>query len=105
MKFCGECGTSLSANPTGPPGPSYAELTSALSEALEQQKATAELLQTRNRELSEAQEQQAATRQILRVISSSPTELKPDAGRDWDAAMRRRLSAARKPRGLGRMAP
>ena len=39
-KFCGECGTPLTANPSAPPAPSYAEITSALSEALEQQTAT-----------------------------------------------------------------
>ena len=39
QKFCGACGTPLTANPTGPPVPSYAEITTALSEAREQQKA------------------------------------------------------------------
>jgi len=50
-------------------------LRQALTEAVEQQTATAELLQTRNRELLEAQEQQTATAEILRAISSSPTHL------------------------------
>jgi two-component system, NtrC family, sensor kinase len=77
QKFCGACGTPLTANPSGPPAPSYAEITSALSEALEQQEATAELLQTRSRELSEAQERQTATGEILRVIASSPTDIQP----------------------------
>jgi GAF domain-containing protein len=81
-KFCEECASPLYA--ASPTARSYADLKSeverlagALTEALDQQKATAELLQTRNRELTESLEQQTATSEILRVISSSPTDLQP----------------------------
>ena len=81
-KFCEECTTPLNA--ASPTAPSYADLKrevdrlgGVLTEALEQQTATADLLQTRNHELAEALEQQTATSQILRVISSSPADTQP----------------------------
>ena len=77
-KFCGECGTPLTAaNAGSPPVSSYAEIASALSEALDRQEATAELLRMRTLELADTQEQQTATSEILRVIASSPTDLQP----------------------------
>ena len=95
-KFCEECASPFTgASPTARP---YADLKSeveslrqALTEAVEQQTATAELVQTRNRELAEAQEQQTATSEILRVIASSPTDVQPV----FDTHRRQRGSALR----------
>ena len=81
-KFCEECtGPLKEGSPTTrsntDPKREVESLRPALTEAVEQQKATAELLQTRNRELADAQEQQAATSEILRVIATSPTAVQP----------------------------
>ena len=67
QKFCGACGTPLTANPSGPLAPSTAEITNALSEALERETATSE---------------------ILRVISSSPTDVEPVFSAIVDSAVR-----------------
>ena len=64
QKFCGECGTSLvGPNPGGPPAASNADLRREVARL--------------TRALSESIEQQTATREILRVISSSPTDVQP----------------------------
>jgi putative methionine-R-sulfoxide reductase with GAF domain len=64
QKFCGECGTSLaSPNQDGPPAASYADLQREVDHL--------------TRALNESLEQQTATSDILRVISNSPTDVRP----------------------------
>jgi GAF domain-containing protein len=48
-----------------------------LAESLEREKATGALLQEKNRALTEALDQQTATTDILRVIPQSPTDVQP----------------------------
>src|SRR5215831_14264683 len=72
MKFCGECGTSLrEATPV------------AWSDATRQAE-----VESLRRSLTEALEQQTATSEILRVISRSPKDIQPVFDTIAEAAMR-----------------
>jgi signal transduction histidine kinase len=77
-KFCRECGTPHARLEEGAqPPPSYGDLQRSLTEALEREKATSEILQEKDRELTEALAQQTATADILSSISASPTDYQP----------------------------
>src|SRR5438876_11775432 len=52
-------------------------LEKGLAESLEREKATGEILQEKDRELTEALAQQTATADILNSISASPTDYQP----------------------------
>src|SRR6266542_3368832 len=58
-------------------GSRVSDLEQRLTESLEREQATGEMLHEKNRALTEALEQQTATSEILQVISSSPTDVQP----------------------------
>jgi GAF domain-containing protein len=58
-------------------GSGVRDLQKRLAESLEREKATGALLQEKNRALTEALDQQTATTDILRVIPQSPTDVQP----------------------------
>ena len=67
QKFCGECGAPLQ-RPLGSPRPAYADVQQALTEALDQQTATAEIL----RAISQAQ---MDAQPVFEVIADSVMRL------------------------------
>jgi GAF domain-containing protein len=79
--------------PRGAKPTKVSDLEKRLTESLEREKATGELLQEKHRALTETLDQQTATSEVLRVISITHTDLEPvfativrNAGRVCDAA-------------------
>ena len=79
-KFCDECGTPLTANPSALPSRSYAEITSALSEALETRHGIT-LTQTVDERVGDIVADERKVKQILLNLLSNAVKFTPEGGR------------------------
>ena len=79
-KFCDECGTPLTANPSALPSRSYAEITSALSEALETRHGIT-LTQTVDARVADIVADERKVKQILVNLLSNAVKFTPEGGR------------------------